>query len=293
VTGGAGFIGSHLCDDLLAQGDLVLCVDNLVGTGGRTENIGNALHHPDFTFVNADITDWDPVLDGVDCIYHQAASKAVVCAMNPERDLEVNALGTLKLLRAAERAGVRKFVHASSGSVYGESPMILTEDHPRNPVSFYGVSKTAGESYAQLSGDSGGLDVTVLRYFHVIGARQSTVGVVPLFVRKALGNLPITIYGSGDQTRSFTSVDDVVRANILAAAGPSGTFNVASGIAVTIRELAEFIVSEIGSDSEIVYEPARAGDIEHFTVDSTAIGLRFNKDWREMVREVIAWEVGE
>jgi UDP-glucose 4-epimerase len=289
VTGGAGFIGSHLCDDLLARGDHVVCVDNLVSTGGHTNNIENALRHPNFTFIRDDITTWEIDLADVDCIYHQAASKAVVCQDDPELDLAVNAGATLRLLRAAKKAGTRKFVHASTGSVYGESDTMLTEDHPCNPVSFYGVNKFAAEGYCRIVTRQG-MDVTVLRYFHVIGARQSTVGVVPYFVQLALTDQPITIDNDGEQTRSFTSVDDVVRANILASDGAAGVFNVASGLSVSINELADFIISEIGSDSKIEYRQRRKGDIDHFRVSADAIGMRFNTDWRGMVREVIAWE---
>ena len=138
VTGGAGFVGSHLCDALLARRNRVICVDNLVGTDGSTRNINHLLDRPDFTFVSESIVDWgkDPDLSSVDCIFHQAASKNTVCLQDPETDLMVNAMGTLRLLRAAEKHRVRKFVHASTGSVFGQLQARQDELHPKNPASF-------------------------------------------------------------------------------------------------------------------------------------------------------------
>lgn len=294
VTGGAGFIGSHLCDALVERGDDVVCVDNLVGTSGEIDNIAHLLCHDNFEFIEADVLDRVD-LKGVDTVYHQAASKAAVCLDDPELDLDVNALGTLRLLMDAKRAGVRKFVHASTGSVYGQTRERLTEGTARYPVSFYGISKAAGESYCALFARHG-MSVTVLRYFHVIGPRQSSIGVVPTFAERGLQNLPLIIYGNGQQTRSFTSVHDVVKANLWAAETdePSVYVNVASGISVTIQELAEFVNAETHSTAGIEYQPRRVGDISRFDVDNSLItshGITFDTDWKFMVREVLAWEV--
>jgi UDP-glucose 4-epimerase len=215
---------------------------------------------------------------------------------DPELDLTVNGLGTLRLLLAAQRHGVSKFVHGSTGSVFGQLEERQTETHPKNPVSFYGVSKLAGESYCRVFGEIYGLDYTVFRYYHVIGPRQDdsdSGGVVPIFVRRCLEGRPITIYGTGEQVRSFTSVHDVVAANILAAeAGPTATgyFNCASAIRVSIQELAEFVQAEMAADHGIEYEPWRPGDIVEFDIDNSKIrelGMKFNTDWRAVVRGVI------
>jgi UDP-glucose 4-epimerase len=300
VTGGAGFVGSHLCDALIERGCEVICVDNLVGSGGSTRNIDHLLNDPRFTFANQSIVDWAPSADlrGVDCVFHQAASKNTVCMDDPELDLTVNGLGTLRLLLAVRDHGVPKFVHGSTGSVFGELQERQDELHPKNPVSFYGVSKLAGESYCRVFGQIYGLDYTVFRYYHVIGPRQDdsdTGGVVPIFVRRCLEGRNLTIYGTGEQIRSFTSVADVVEANIRAAEeGPKATgyLNCASAIQVTIQELAEFVIAETGANVEIEHAPWRPGDIRKFDIDNSriraALGMDFNTNWQEVVRGVIA-----
>jgi UDP-glucose 4-epimerase len=299
VTGGAGFIGSHLCDALLARGHHVTCVDNLAGTAGTTRNVEHLLAHPRFRLVREDVLGWagPGELAGVDCVFNLAASKNGVCMADPERDLAVNGLGTLRLLRAAAGAGVRKFVHASTGSVFGEAGRRHGEDTPRRPVSYYGVSKLAGESYCRVVGDLTGLDWTVLRYYHVIGPRQDSSevgGVVAIFARAALDVEPLTIDGDGAQTRTFTSVYDAVRANLIAMEREEtrgATLNCAAGISVTIRELADYVIEQTGSRAGVRHAAARPGDIRDFDVDNSALralGLDFVTDWRATVRDVIA-----
>jgi nucleoside-diphosphate-sugar epimerase len=302
VTGGAGFIGSHVCDALLERGDVVTCVDDLVGTGGSTRNVEHLADHPNFELVVEDFLDWSAHADlaGTACVFHQAASKMAVSLRDPERDLMVNAMGTLKLLMRAADAGVGRFVHASTGSVFGESGAPHAIDTPRRPVSLYGVSKLAAESYCEVVGRMFGLGCTVLRYYHVIGPRQDGTdgrgGVVPIFVRKRLEGEPITIFGSGRQTRSFTSVHDVVRANLIVASADEAAgraYNCASAISVSIAELADFVTREIGEGSAMQHSPARAGDIQNFEIDNSplrALGVEFDADWRAHVREVVAFE---
>jgi len=298
VTGGAGFVGSHLCDQLIELNNHVFCLDNLVGTQNSTRNIAHLLENPLFTFINKSVTEWSSPknLEGFEYIFHQAASKNTVSIDDPTKDLETNALGTLKLLLSAKEVGVKKFVHGSTGSVYGESKTSLKETTSKNPVSFYGVSKLAGESYCQVVNDIYGLDFTVLRYFHVIGTRQyegEGGGVVPIFVKACIENEPLTIFGNGDQIRSFTSVHDVVTANILSASlGPDslGVFNCASAIKVSIKELADFIMKEMDNSKEINYEEKRPGDILNFDINNDSIrelGMSFSQDWKSTVREVI------
>lgn len=300
VTGGAGFIGSHLCEALLASDNRVTCVDNLVGTEGSTHNLYDFIDDPRFELVTDGVLDWADRTDltGLDCIFHQAASKNTVALDDPELDLAVNGLGTLRLLLAAARCGVPKFVHASTGSVFGETGRAHCEDGLKQPVSLYGVSKLAGESYCAVIGRTFGLDYTVLRYYHVIGRRQDSSergGVVPIFVRRCLEGRPLTIYGTGTQTRSFTAVHDVVRANVLALASARASYQdfiCASGVSVSIRELADFVIAETGSPHRIEYAPPRPGDIEQFTIDNTKLrqlGIKFDADWRATVRDVIAW----
>ncbi len=299
MTGGAGFLGSHLVDTLLARGDRVIAVDNLIGTHLSRKNIEHNLANPQLTFVQEDILDWATPenLQGVDTVFHQAASKNTVSLRDPEKDLAVNSLGTLRLLLASVDAEVRKFVHASTGSVFGELDETQDELHPTRPRSFYGVSKLAGESYCRVVEQIYGLDTTVIRYYHVIGSRQDdsdTGGVVPIFIRNCEESEPITIYGTGEQVRSFTSVHDVVNTNLLVADHPMAKgqfYNCASAIQVSIQELAEFIRAEMDADVPIVYEDWRPGDIVNFDVANdkvVALGAAFNVDWHDVVRQVIA-----
>ena len=298
VTGGAGFLGSHLVDALLDRGDHVIAVDNLVGTQGSSKNLAHVLDHPRLEFKEEDYLEWvtSQALAGVRTVFHQAASKNTVSMRDPERDLEVNALGTLRLLLASVEAGVQKFVHGSTGSVFGELEDRQDESHPTRPRSFYGVSKLAGESYCRVVHEIFGLDTTVLRYYHVIGPRQDdsdTGGVVPIFIRNCEEGSPITIYGTGEQVRSFTSVFDVVEANLLVESSDEAAgkfYNCASGIKVSIQELAEFVRAEMKSDVPILYDDWRPGDIINFDIINDKIvdlGARFNTDWKEVVRGVI------
>jgi UDP-glucose 4-epimerase len=291
VTGGAGFIGSHLCEALLERGETVTCVDNLVATGGSTRNVDHLLDAPGFDLVAEDVLGWAERADlaGVTCVFHQAAAKNSVCREDPERDLLVNALGTLRLVRAAVRDRVPAFVHASTGSVAGDAAS-------GRPVSYYGVSKLAGETYCEIVAGASQLACTVLRYHHVIGPRQDSSevgGVVPIFARRALAGLPLIIEGTGEQTRSFTSVHDVVRANLAVASAPAPgvrRISCASGVRVTINELAAYVNERTGNGGGIAYAPPRPGDIAHFDVAAAPLrelGIDVDTDWRATVDAVI------
>ena len=268
VTGGAGFVGSHLVDALVARGDDVTYVDALVG--------GTVHHNPGATFVHADILNWPHSLIGFDAVFHLAASKATVCMADPERDLRTNALGTLRLATMAARAGAT-FVHASTGSVAAAA-------------SYYAISKGAGEQYVRLVGELEGMPWTALRYYHVIGARQSDDqdigGVVPIFLRRASLGLALMVHGTGAQVRSFTSVHDVVRATLLVADKPQrAVLDCASGIRVSIRELAEFIAADHGL--AILSGPRRPWDVDEFFPNSDRLrelGIDFDTDWRRLIR---------
>ena len=240
-------------------------------------------------------------MDGVDVVFHLAASKNSVSREDPEHDLAVNALGTLRVLHAAARDGVRRVVHSSTGSVVGETDVRHTDAVPTRPVSYYGVSKLAGESYCRVVAGMSGLEYAVLRYYHVIGPRQDASergGVVPIFARRALAGEPLLIEGDGEQARSFTSVRDAVAANLVAAAhdGARGAIlHCASALRVTINELAAFVLEETGSAGGARHVPPRPGDVRRFDVDNgalRALGLRFDTDWRATVRDVIASRPG-
>jgi UDP-glucose 4-epimerase len=278
VTGGAGLIGSEIVDLLLSNGHEVVSIDNYVA--GKRSNIAKALQNPNFREVEGDITDSKTVDDlvgtGFDAIFHEAVSKNTVCLIDPHKDLEVNAGGTLKLLMAARKHGVGRFIHASTGSVYGPAKVFPTdENHRKDPVSFYGVSKLAAETYVKLFHEFYGLPTTILRYFHVFGSRQDSSdvgGVVSIFFRHALAGEDLSVTGDGSQLRAFTHVSDVARINLLAAMSPVAIgqiYNCASDARVTIRELAEAVVERVkGTTSTIQFEDPRIGDIYKFDIDN-------------------------
>jgi UDP-glucose 4-epimerase len=302
VTGGAGFIGSHLVEELVNLGVETISVDNYFA--GKHENLAHLKSKPNFHEVECDVTDrdtLDQLLPGVEIIFHEAASKKTICMRDPLKDLQINGGGTLNLLQLSIKHGIKKFVHASTGSVYGEPKFKpQNETHPLNPTSYYGVSKLAGERYVKVFEHMHGLNTTVLRYFHVYGPRQESSdvgGVVSIFARRMLHGDPIIIYGTGHQERSFTYVKDVVKANILAAEKKEAegkVFNCASGIKVTIKQLADMVAEQLGiSDQEIIYEDWTPGDIKVFDVDNSLIretlGLDFLTDFKQGLAQTIAW----
>lgn len=302
VTGGAGFIGSHLCEDLVNVGADVISVDNY--SSGKEINIDFLKNKKNFKAYDVDVTDkksLEKVMDGADIIFHNAASKKNICLHDPHKDLLVNAGGTLNLLELAIKHKVKKFVHASTGSVYGEPHIFPTDEtHPLNPVSYYGVSKLAGERYVNTFHILYGLDTTILRYFHVYGPRQESNefgGVVSIFLRNILDQKPLTIFGDGKQMRSFTWVKDLVTANLQAAISPQATgkvYNAASGIKVTIEELARKMLEMLSgtqTTSTIIYGDPLIGDIMKFDVSNKAIrsdlDMSFEQDFWGTLRRTL------
>ncbi len=262
VTGGAGFIGSHLVDVLRLENE-VRVLDNL--SSGTRERVP-----ADVELIIGDIRDQETVreaVNGVDVIFHEAAQVSVAESIEtPVETHTVNATGTLHVLEAA-RAVDATVVLASSAAVYGDPESVpVAESHPTNPKSPYGQSKLAAEQYAQLYSECYGLETVALRYFNVYGPRQSMeyAGVITIFFEQARQNDPLTVHGDGTQTRDFVFVGDVVRANLLAATrGRSGAvYNVGTGTSVSIRELAELIVEVTGTDSLVKHVEARTGDID-------------------------------
>jgi len=293
VTGGAGFIGSHICEELLRIGAHVIALDDM--SAGRETNIRIFEYHPNYRFVQGSVCDDDvkmhEIFDGLDTVFHNAASKKNICLHDPKRDLAVNAEGVLNLLMLAKEHGTRKFVHASTGSVYGEPSVFPTDEtHPLRPVSYYGVSKLAGERYVDTFHQLYGMDTTILRYFHVYGPRQESNefgGVVSIFMRRiAEGKNPI-VFGHGDQVRSFTYVNDLVNVNLRAATMSAATgqvYNTASGIRVTINDLAaKMLEFSRRTDLTVEHGPELLGDIMNFDIDNTKVrtelGVSFQQDF--------------
>ncbi len=301
VTGGAGFIGSHIVEELLKQGIQVISIDNFVA--GKKENIETFLCDKNFKSVKCDVTDYDDLeqyFEGVDVVFHEAASKFTVCLEDPRKDLEVNAKGAFNVLEAARKHGVKKLVHASTGSVYGE-PQYFPEDekHPTHPSSFYGTSKLAGETYCRVFARLYNINFTVLRYFHVYGSRQESSdygGVIPIFIRRVFNGQNPVIFGDGTQVRSFTYVKDVVKANFYAAVTDSmnrNFYNCASGIRVTIAELAQYILKHFDrQDLQPVYKDWRPGDIKEFIIDNSSLKSVAFEDFThfdEGLKETVQW----
>ena len=299
VTGGAGFIGSHLCEELVTNGIKVISIDDY--SAGKKINLSHLKKYKNFTEAKCDVTDSKKLakyFKGIDVVFHNAASKKSVCLINPRRDLEVNGGGTYNLLDLAVKNKVKKFIHASTGSVYGEAEIFPTDEkHPLNPVSYYGVSKLAGEKYVQVFHHLYGLDTTVLRYFHVYGSRQEFNefgGVVAIFVNNLINNHPPTIFGTGKQERSFTYVKDVVKANLLVAVAEKSTgeiYNCASGIKVTISDLCRAVLKAFEKENlKPVYKDWLIGDIKKFQISNAKIkklGMTFETDFFDKLTETI------
>ncbi|MBD3405012.1 MAG: NAD-dependent epimerase/dehydratase family protein [Candidatus Lokiarchaeota archaeon] len=270
VTGGAGFIASHLIDNLMQQGAIVHAVDDM--SNGKMENISSWIDKDNFTFTEADIRDKEAVrklLKDVEIVFHQAAKVSVPFSVkNPYLVNDVNIMGTTILLSECVKADVEKFVVASSSSVYGDTPTLpKIETMPLDPLSPYAVSKMTQERMAIAFNSTYGLNTTALRYFNVYGPRQrggSYAGVLSIFIRNALKNDPLPIEGDGQQTRDFTFIDDVVQCNLLAAMKPSSegkVYNVGAGSRISIEDVAKEIITITNSTSEIIFGDPRPGDV--------------------------------
>jgi len=268
VTGGAGFVGSHLASSLAADNTVVV-LDDL--SAGAKENIPE-----EATFIRGDVRDReaiDDVLGGIDVVFHQAGLVSVGDSVDrPLRSHSMNVRGTLAVLEAARRNDVR-VVFASSAAVYGDPETTpVAESDPLRPRSPYGIDKLAADHYVRRYNDLYGLETVALRYFNVYGPGQSATdysGVISAFVSQARAGDPLTVHGDGTQTRDFVHVDDVVRANRLAATTDhvGEAFNVGTGTAVTIYDLAEAVRERFDADSPIVHTDPRPGDVSHSRAD--------------------------
>ena len=275
VTGGAGFIGSNIVEHLLAAGAHVRILDNFFS--GRRSNLDDvrAATGRDADLMVGDIRDMQTVraaMLGMDFCLHQAAIPSVPRSVSdPESTNAVNIDGSLNVLVAARDAKLKRVVVASSSSVYGETPTLPKhEELALDPLSPYAVSKLATETYAKVFFGMYGLEAVALRYFNVFGPRQDPnsqyAAVVPNFVNAALSGGTIRIYGDGEQTRDFTYVENVVRANVgscFAPNAPGKAINIAGGDRVTVNQLAQKIMALAGGRTQIVHEPSRSGDIKH------------------------------
>lgn len=272
VTGGAGFIGSHIVEALVSFGAEVTIIDDF--STGSIENLVSVLGK--CKVIEGDIS-YKSALEGigkVDIIFNEGAVSLLQSFKDPVRDLSVNAGGTVNVLELARRFDI-KVIHASTGTVYGNPTKIpISEDHPLHPISPYGVSKLAAEFYCNMYNKTYNLDVCCLRYFNVYGPRQrisEETGVIPIFVSRALSNEPLTIHGDGMQTRDFLYVTDVVRANLLAAVSGNvkgQKMNIGGeGVETTILELAHLIGKLVGKEVTLIFNNPKPGDIRRLAAD--------------------------
>ncbi len=303
VTGGAGFIGSHIVQRFLDSGHEVVCLDNFDPTYAietKKANIAPFFEFDNFEFVEGNILDMElvnKITSDIEYIFHEAALISVVESMNdPQKTIEINTIGTLNILDAGRRNKVKKVILASSAAVYGDSPVSKKkEDMTPYPKSPYAISKLDCEYAARIYYEEYGLKTTSLRYFNVYGPRQDATSpyasVMPIFIRKALRNEDLTIYGDGSQTRDFIFVKDIVHANeLVMSKGEGMTFNVASGTAASINELADKTIKLTDSDSNIVYREPRRGDIKNSLADISKIkniGFKIGFDLEKGLEETI------
>jgi len=295
VTGGAGFIGSHLVEELLREGLEVVVLDNL--SVGRRDYVPEGA-----VFVEGSILDKKiagKAMDGVDVVFHNAARVSIRDSVkNFAKDAETNVLGTVKVLECALSHNIKKFVYASSMAVYGDVDKLpIKEDIQTKPTSPYGVSKLSGEYYCMLLG-GGNLDVTVLRYFNTYGVRQTLtpyVGVVTIFINKILSGETPVIFGSGEQIRDFVHVKDVARANVLAMekSASNQVFNIGSGMGRTINEVAKILAEKINPGAEFINGPQQHGEPSNSIADISrakkVLGFDPVENIEDRIHEVIEW----
>jgi nucleoside-diphosphate-sugar epimerase len=301
VTGGAGFIGSHLVRRLLADGGWVRVIDNLAtGKRERLRDVEGAIE-----FIEGDLADpstCENALSGIDCVLHQAAVPSVQRSVkNPIETNKANVTSTLNLLESCRKHGVRRFVYASSSSAYGDTPVLpKREDMPPNPLSPYALQKFVGERYCQLYFRLYGLETVSLRYFNVFGPSQDPYSeysaVIPKFATRLQRGESIVVYGDGEQSRDFTYVDNVVEANILALRAPraaGSVMNIGCGERITLNRLIKILEEILEVQAAVDYQPARPGDVRDSLADISLaqdlLGYKPKISVAQGLRRTVAW----
>ena len=306
VTGGAGFIGSNLCETILKMGYKVRCLDDL--STGKQANVDIFLDNPNYTFIKGDIKDLDTCMaacEGVDYVLNQAAWGSVPRSIEMPLFYEKNnIMGTLNMMEAARQQGVKKFVYASSSSVYGDHPVLpKKEGQEGNLLSPYALTKRVDEEFAKLYTRLYGLDTYGLRYFNVFGRRQDPDGayaaVIPKFIKMLMNGETPTINGDGMQSRDFTYIENVIEANLKACLAPheaaGNAFNIAYGGREYLIDIYHSLTRALGKDIEPNFGPDRAGDIKHSNADISKaremLGYDPDYDFDSGLKLAIDWYV--
>ncbi len=300
VTGGAGFIGSHVVEELVDRGHDVVVLDNF--SVGREENLREV--RDDIEIVRADVTDPRAVERTFreyrpEAVIHLAAQVNVRYSMeSPFVDARINALGTLNLVSLAAEHDVERFVYASSGgAVYGEPEYLpVDEKHPTRPISNYGVSKLAGEYYVRVYAERDGFEYVILRYANVYGPRQDPrgeAGVIPIFLLRAARGEPLTIFGDGEQTRDFVFVEDVARVTAEAVERGDGVYNIGTGRETSVNDIVNAVKAVTGVDVKVVYEDPRPGEVRRIYLDPSRareeLGFEPRVDLEEGIERTWEW----
>jgi UDP-N-acetylglucosamine 4-epimerase len=311
ITGGAGFIGSNLCEELLRLDNQVVCLDNFAT--GKKENINHFLTNPKFKLITGDIRnidDCNKAVEGVDYVLHQAALGSVPRSIkDPITTNEVNVSGFLNMLVASRDANVKRFIYAASSSTYGDSEKLpKIEETIGKPLSPYAITKYVNELYADVFARTYAIECIGLRYFNVFGRRQDPNGayaaVIPLFVKNLMAHKPITINGTGDYSRDFTYIDNVVQMNLLALItnkeeALNQVYNTAFGERTTLNQLVLYLKEYLSAydpsiaEVEIIHGPTRAGDIPHSlaSIDKARklLGYEPKYNMRDGLKEAVKW----
>ncbi|HHW70101.1 MAG TPA: SDR family oxidoreductase [Clostridiales bacterium] len=304
VTGAAGFIGSNLVEAILKLGYKVRGLDNF--SNGKKENIEEFINNPHYEFINGDIRDFDTCLgacEGVDYILHQAALGSVPRSMKEPLIYEDNNIkGTSNMMEAARQKGIKRFVYASSSSVYGDSTKLpKKEGEEGNVLSPYALTKMVNEQYGKLYTEVYGLECIGLRYFNVFGRRQDPnsqyAAVIPKFIKVLKAGERVRIYGDGEQSRDFTYIENVIEANLKSCLAPKEAcgqaYNIAYGERFTINQMYDLMCEELGVNIKPIYTDPRPGDIRHSLADISKARtfLSYDPDWsfEEGFIEAINW----
>ena len=304
VTGGAGFIGSNLCEAILSKGYQVRCLDDL--STGKEKNIEMFMDHPNYEFIKGDIKDLETckkACEGADYVLHQAAWGSVPRSIEmPLFYADNNIIGTVNMLEAARLSGVKKFVYASSSSVYGDEPNLpKKEGREGNLLSPYALTKRADEEFARMYTKFYGLETFGMRYFNVFGRRQDPDGayaaVIPKFLKLLLNDKAPTIHGDGRQSRDFTYIDNVIEANLRACLAPKRAageaYNIAFGAREYLIDIYYGLTEALGKDIEPEFGPERAGDIRHSNADISKarelLGYDPEYSFEEGIKLAIDW----